>query len=178
MEKGVVWYRSKYGAAKRYAHWLAEAAGFTCGDVKKYKRGEEQPYQTVVFCGGIYAGGLPGVSHWQKMNLQGKRTAVLCVGASPYDESLFAEIKQRVRRGALEQAACFYARGAWDESAMSLVDRTLCRALIRSLQGKDPKEFAPWEAALVGAAGKRCDWTDRAALEPLLAWLRAGEVGT
>ena len=35
MKRGIILYRSKYGAAKRYANWLAQATGFDCVEIGK-----------------------------------------------------------------------------------------------------------------------------------------------
>lgn len=35
MSKGLILYRSKYGATKRYADWLKEATEFDCTENKK-----------------------------------------------------------------------------------------------------------------------------------------------
>ena len=41
MEKAVIVYKSKYGAAKKYALWLEEMTGYKCIDLEK---GLEQKY--------------------------------------------------------------------------------------------------------------------------------------
>ena len=61
--------------------------------------------------------------------------------------------------------------GVDTEGAMTAVDRTLCKMLQKSLAKKDPSEYEPWMRALMRAAGKSCDWTDPAYLQPLLTWL-------
>ena len=100
--------------------------------------------------------------------LKDKKTAVFCVGASPYDEKAFQELKAHNMTGGLKDIPVFYGRGAWDESRMSWKDRTLCRLLQKSLAKKDPNTYEPWMKALMSAAGQSCDWTDKKYLLPLL----------
>lgn len=50
--------------------------------------------------------------------LRNKKVAILCIGASPYDESAFAEIKAHNLTGDLTGIPLFYGRGAWNESKM------------------------------------------------------------
>ena len=57
---------------------------------------------------------------------------------------------------------------------MSMPDRTLCHFLLKSVEKKEPDTLEPWERALVSAAGKPCDWTDRRYLEPLIDFLKNG----
>ena len=174
MKRCIVLYRSKYGATKRYAQWLSEALACRCEDVKNVRPQELDSYDTILLGGAIYASGISGISFLKKnfAKLPGKKWIVFCAGASPYDETAFAEVRRHNLGGAWESVPCFYCRGAWDESAMSLKDRTLCRMLQKAIAGKDPSEYEPWMTALMAAKGQACDWTDQKYLEPVLAAVR------
>ena len=155
MGKGIIIYQSKYGATRKYAEWLKEATGFDLAETKKADADMLSGCDTVILCGGIYASGIAGISFLRKNKnaLAGKKTAVFCVGASPYDIPLF------------------YGRGAWDEEGMKFVDRTMCRMLQKSVAKKDPSTYEPWMIALMCAVGQKCDWTDRKYLEQLLRYI-------
>ena len=131
-------------------------------------------YDTIVLCGGIYASGIAGLSFLKKNinRLKGKEIAIFCVGASPYDESVFENIKVHNLTGNLKGIPLFYGRGTWDESKMTFLDRTLCKMLQRSVAKKDPDTYEPWMKALMSAVGQSCDWTDEKYLLPLLDYLR------
>ena len=95
MERGIVLYQSKYGSTEKYARWLAEESGYDIIEVKKAKADTMNGYETVILCGAVYASGIAGISYLRKNKnaLAGKRTAVFCVGASPYDEKAVADVK-------------------------------------------------------------------------------------
>lgn len=173
MEKGIVIYKSKYGASKKYADWLRGLTGFDCMEASKAAFESAKEYGTLIYCGGIYASGIAGLSFLKKNidRLKGKKIAVLCVGASPYDENAVNQLKERNLKDALSGLRLFYARGAWDEKSMKPVDRTLCRMLQKAVAKKDPSEYEPWQKALMCAAGQKCDWTDPVYLKPLLEYL-------
>lgn len=38
--KGIILYKSKYGATRKYAEWLVEATGFECIEINKAKISE------------------------------------------------------------------------------------------------------------------------------------------
>ena len=173
MEKGIIIYKSKYGASKKYADWLCSQTGFDCREVSKEAFESASEYGTVIYCGGIYASGIAGLSFLKKNidRLKDKKIAVLCVGASPYDENALNQLKERNLKDALRGIPLFYARGAWDEKSMKPVDRTLCRMLKKAVAKKDPSEYEPWQKALMCAAGQKCDWTDFEYLKPLLEYL-------
>ncbi len=173
MSKGIIIYQSKYGATKKYADWLKERTGFETVETKKAGKEMLKGRETVILCGGIYASGIAGISFLRKnrQSLQGKQTAIFCVGASPYDEKALEEIKAHNLKEDLKDIPVFYGRGAWNESAMTFPDRTMCRMLQKSVAKKDPSTYEPWMKALMCAVGEECDWTDPEYLEPLLKYL-------
>ena len=174
MGKGLVLYKSKYGATKKYAQMTAEEFGADLLEIDKWK-GAAEGYDWVVFCGAIYASGISGLKTLKKYRSRMKDIprAVFCVGASPYDEKVVGEVTARNMQGELAGVPLFYGRGAWNEAGMSLPDRTLCHLLMKSVEKKDRETLEPWERALADAAGKSCDWTERKYLEPLLDFLRS-----
>lgn len=174
MKKGIILYQSKYGATLKYARWLQEATDFDCVETRRAAPEQVMQYKAVVLCGGIYASGIAGLSFLRKNigNLKDKKTAILCVGASPYDEDALGAIRQHNLTGDLKEIPLFYGRGAWDESRMKFPDRILCRMLQKSVAKKDPDTYEPWMKALMCAAGQTCDWTDRKNLAPLVEYLK------
>ncbi len=85
MKRGVVLYKSKYGATKRYASWLVEETKFDCIEIKKVNIRDLQQYDRIILCGGIYASGIAGLSFFRKniSKLSNKKLAILwawCLG--------------------------------------------------------------------------------------------------
>ncbi len=173
MKKGIIIYQSKYGATKKYAAWLQNMTDFYCIEVSKAVADEVAQCGTIILCGGIYASGIAGLSFLKKNieKFKNKKMAILCVGASPYDESMFTKIKEHNLKGDLKNIPLFYGRGAWNESKMKFIDRTLCKILQKSVAKKDPSTYEPWMEALMCARGQNCDWTDKKYLVPLLEYL-------
>ena len=171
--KGIILYTSKYGSAKKYADWLHEAAGFDTLEAKKADVNTLSGYDTVILGGGIYAGGIAGLSFFKKniSALKGKKLAVYYCCASPYDEEADEQLKAHSLKGGLEDIPCFYCRGAFDLGSMHFADRTLCKMLIKSVSKKDPGTLAVWEKALLEAGDKACDWTDKEYLDPLIEYI-------
>ena len=173
MTKGIIVYQSKYGATKKYAEWLQAMTDYHCVETSKITVNEVVQYETIILCGGIYASGISGLSFLKKNidKLKSKKLVILCVGASPYDEGAFAAIKEHNLTGDLRDIPLFYGRGAWNESKMKFMDRTLCKMLQKSVAKKDPNTYEPWMKALMCAVGQDCDSTDKKYLLPLLVYL-------
>lgn len=167
---GVIVYKSKYGSTRKYVEWLVEETGFDTVETSNAKINEIRKYDVIVLGGGIYATGIAGISFLQKniKALQDKKIIVFCNGASPLDDEAFEEIKKHNMKDDLKNIPCFYCRGGWDLEAMSFVDRNMCKLLRKSVLKKNPNELEIWEKALVAAGDKKCDWTDKKYLKPIL----------
>ena len=171
---GIILYQSKYGATRKYAQWLSERTGFSCIETKRAKIADVRQYDAILLGGGIYASGIAGLSFLKKniRDLHGKKIAVFCVGASPYEERAYREIVARNMKDELSDIPCFYCRGAWDKEAMSIVDRNLCNLLRKAVAKKDPKDYEVWEQALMADGDEKCNWTDQKYIEPILELFR------
>lgn len=174
MEKGMILYKSKYGATKKYAKWLQEATGYDCMETKNANVKMLKEYDTVILGGGVYASGIAGLSFLKKniVNLSDKRIAVFCVGASPYDEGAIDQIRKLQLKDELSDIPLFYCRGAWNEEIMSFKDRTLCKMLQKAVAKQDPDTYEPWQKALMCAVNQTCDWTDKKYLEPVISFTK------
>lgn len=170
MEKGIIIYQSKYGATKKYVNWLIEETKFDCIETPNVKVKDIEKYNTIILCGGIYASGIAGLSFFRKNYdvLKNKKLVIFCVGASPFEEQAFKELKVHNLKEDLKNIPTFYGRGAWDEENMTFKDRTLCKMLQKAIAKKDPNTYEPWMKALMSAVGEKCDWTNKEYLKPLL----------
>jgi menaquinone-dependent protoporphyrinogen IX oxidase len=173
MKNGIILYKSKYGATKKYAKWLAETLGFDCMENKNIGIKNILQYDTIILGGGIYASGIAGLSFLERHidKIAGKKIIVYCVGASPYEQEAFAEIYKHNFKDKLEGIKCFYCRGAWKENEMTFPDRTLCKMLQKAVVKKEPTTYAVWEKALMSATGQNCDWTDKEYIKPLVEYV-------
>lgn len=170
---GIIMYQSRYGSTKKYAEWLSEKTGFDIIRTKEIKPDMLDKYDIIVLGGGVYASGVLGLSFLKKniSKQKGKKLAVFCVGASPYDEKAIAQAREVHFKDEMKSVPLFYCRGAWDEDKMSFGDRTLCRMLQKAVAKQDPATYEPWQSALMCAVGQKCDWTDEKYLEPLIEYL-------
>ena len=61
MKKCVVVYKSKYGATKKYAEWIAEDLHADLFEGKAASADALTAYDVIVYGGGLYAGGVSGL---------------------------------------------------------------------------------------------------------------------
>lgn len=83
MSKTAVIYYSKYGTTENYARLIAKELGADLFEAKKTKFRDIKGYDTVVFGGGIYSGGIRGIElitkNWYK-GLCEKKVVCFAVG--------------------------------------------------------------------------------------------------
>ncbi len=173
MKNGIILYQSKYGATKKYVDWLVEETKFEIIVTSKANINKVKQYDFIILAGGIYASGISGLSFLKKNynDIKDKKIAVFCVGASPYEEKAFKQICEHNLKNDIKDIPMFYGRGAWDEEKMTFKDKTLCKMLQKVVAKQDPKTYEPWQKALMSAVGRKCDWTEKKYLQPLLEWI-------
>lgn len=159
MNNTIILYKSKYGATKKYGEWLSDKLDCDLVETRSAKIDDIAKYDTVILGGGIYASGIAGLSFFRKNleRLKGRRLIVFAVGASPYDEKAMRALREHNFKNELTAIPCFYCRGAWNESAMTLRDKVLCSMLKSAVSKKDASGYEPWESALMEAIGSDAD---------------------
>lgn len=172
MEKTAIIVNSKYGAAEVYGRWLAEETGGDLLPLSALRPRALEEYDNIIYCAGIYLSGIHRLGTLEKAMpaLEGKKVAVFCVGASPFNPEGFRKLYRRFFDGDLKDVPAFYGRGRWDEEKMSFKDRSLCKLLGKSLKKKE--HLTSWEKEFLQFHGEKRDWTDKAYLKPLLEWLK------
>jgi len=167
---GIILCQSKYGASKKYAEWIAQDTGFNVIETKKADIKNVEKFDTIILGGGVYASAIAGIAFLKKNigALKGKRIFVYCCGAAPCDEELVESIRKRNLKDELADIPLFYYQGMWDLNGMKFADRTMCKMYVKMLSKKDPSEMKAWEKPFCENKDKKCDWTDKKFIGPLI----------
>lgn len=179
--KTAVIYQSKYGSTETYAKWLSEDLGADLLVANQVKLDDLQPYDTIVYGGGLYAGSVNGVALLTKNaeRIQDKSIYLFIVGASDMTSpeivsSIRSSLKQTLPPTLLAQAHIYHLRGGMRYSKMSFVHRTMMHMMIKMLRKKPEQELRADEKGMLETYGQDIDFTDRTAIAPLVADIRAG----
>ena len=175
--KGIILCQSKYGASMKYAEWISEETGFKIVETKKADINRVAKFDTIILGGGVYSSSIAGIAFLKKNIdvLKGKKIYVYCCGAAPYDDEILDIIRKRNLKGELADIPCFYYQGMWDLNGMKFTDRAMCRLYIKILSDKDPADLKVWEKPFLDAKDKKCDWTDKKYITPLIDLLKVKE---
>lgn len=172
----VVAYQTKYGTTRTYAQWIAEETGADLLDFRTCKAEQLFGYETIVYCGALYAGGMLGFSRIRKQyeTLQKKRLIVAAVGATLQREKALEEVKKgNFTPEMLERVPLFLLRGGLDYDKMGIVDRLMMFLLVSSIRKKDPKTLNEDEKGILGTYKKTVSFVQRRHIAPIVEAIRA-----
>ena len=172
----VVAYQTKYGTTRAYAQWIAEETGADLLDFRTCKAEQLSGYETIVYCGALYAGGMLGFSRIRKQyeTLKKKRLIVAVVGATLQREKALEEVKKsNFTPEMIKRVPLFLLRGGLDYKKMGIVDCLMMFLLVSSIRKKDPKTLNEDEKGILGTYKKTVSFVQRRHIVPIVEVIRA-----
>lgn len=171
--KTVVVYKSKYGNTKKYAEWIAKELGVKLLEHKGIKVDDLMKYDTIIYGGGLYAGGIAGFSFIKKnySKLKDKHIVVFAVGSSSERSEVIQAIKTQNLTGEMkDKVNIFFCRGGLDYPKMTKRDRFMMWMLKQAIQRKKEKDSDM--EGILATYGKKVDFTHRKYIRPLIECLK------
>lgn len=179
--KTVVIYQSKYGSTKIYAKWLAEDLGADLLVANKVKVDDLQKYGTIVYGGGLYAGGVNGIALLTKNaeSIKGKAIYLFTVGVADVTDkenttAIRMSLEKALPASLWDTAHLYHLRGGMCYSKMSFMHRTMMNMMMKMVRKKPESELRAEDKMMLATYGQDIDFTDRAAIAPLVADIKAG----
>ena len=169
----IIIYGSQYGTAKQYAEELARKTSI---DLKSYEDVTDiNRYDTVIYVGGLYAGGVLGMKKTlAKMSqCQSKKIIIATVGlADPMDTANTNSIKNSMKRQLsnelYENAHIFHLRGGIDYSRLSFKHKTMMGLLYRKAVGLPEEKKTAEVKAMIETYNQKVDFVDFESLNQLI----------
>ncbi len=171
----IVIYKSKYGSTKQYAQWIADELGCEAVDAKQVKPAALASYDTIIYGGGLYAEMIAGASLITKNfdALQDKKLVVFTTGLTPpackeyYDVMV---VEKNFKPHMRDKIKTFNFLGKMIIEELSLPHKAAIVALKKIMSGKEnPNEM---EKMLIKLCDESGDFTDRAAIEDLITYVK------
>ena len=143
--KTIVIYNSQTGFTKRYAEWIAEAAGADCLELSAAKKKDLAAYDAIIFGGWACAGNISKLS-WFKGNIDrwaGKKLIAFCVGASPIDNpEIDIALKRNLNESEYKKVKIFYCPGGLNYEKMSTPSKLMMKMFVKKLKAQKDKTEA------------------------------------
>lgn len=170
--KTIVVYQSQTGFTKRYAHWIAEAAGADCLTLAEAKRKSMDSYEAIIFGGWACAGSISKLG-WLKSHIDqwtDKKLIAFCVGGSPMDNpEIVPALEQNFTEAQRKRVSVFYCPGGFNYEKMSLPSKLMMKLFLKALKAKkNPTEA---EKEMVKMISASYDLSDPKYIEPILECL-------
>lgn len=171
----IVIYKTKYGATKTYAEWIAEELSCEIADVKKIKPKALETYDTVIYGGGLYAEVINGVSLITKNQdiLKNKKVIVYTTGLTPincreyYDKTV---MEKNFGTDKPENIRVFNFLGKMIMNELTPVHRGAIKTLKKIMSAKqNPTELERLLIELCDADG---DFTDKKYIAELVKYAK------
>ena len=200
-QRTIVLYTSKYGAAETYARWIAEALGCQAVSLDKFSKKELQGYDTVIYGGGVQAGGIRGLEQFTKwikgdlklrqMAKRGTISEAEAAGSGAFDRQyyIFAvgisldseENRLQLRdinfdKNWLRELPCFFLPGAFDPAKLAGVDKAIIKVATKMFLDKPEAQAAAEDMQVLRYFETGCDLIDRTRTTTLIEAVKSGVV--
>lgn len=200
-QRTIVLYTSKYGAAETYAQWIAEALGCCAVPLDKFSKKELQGYDTVIYGGGVQAGGIRGLEQftkWIKGDLKLRQMAkrgtiseaeaaeigafdrqyyIFAVGISLDSEENRLQLRDiNFDKNWLRELPCFFLPGAFDPAKLAGVDKAIIKVATKMFLDKPEAQAAAEDMQVLRYFETGCDLIDRTHTTALIEAVKSGVV--
>lgn len=163
--KTAVIYKSKYGAAKQYAYWIADSVNADIFEESEIENIEFSIYDKIVYGGGLYAGGINGINSIVKIydKIKGKKLIIFTVGlADTSNEENIKNIKLSMHKTLpieiIDNAEFFHLRGAMDYKKLGLIHKTMMAMLKKSVSKKPQDKVTQEDKEMLSTYGKKVNF--------------------
>jgi menaquinone-dependent protoporphyrinogen IX oxidase len=179
MTKTAVVFQSKYGSTQKYAMWIAEELSCHIFERKNVKPADLKPYDTIIYGGGLYAGGVAGISLITKNfdKLCNKNIIVFTCGlADPTDKENTDNIRQSLNKVFTKKMQdgikVFHFRGGIDYSKLGFIHKAMMAMLRKMTLRKDYDSLRNEDKEMLDTYGQVVDFTDKTTIMPIVDYVR------
>ena len=169
----IIIYGSHYGTTKKYAEELSRRTNI---EVISFENVEEiNDYDNIIYLGGLYAGGVLGMSKTIKKlnNISNKKIIIATVGLSdPTDETnknnIRNNIKSQIPKEIFEKAKIFHLRGGIDYSKLNFAHRTMMKLLYNAVKNLPEEKQTAENRAMIETYNKKVNFIDFSSLDKII----------
>ena len=169
----IIIYGSHYGTTKQYAEELSRRTNINAISFKEVK--EINDYNNIIYLGGLYAGGVLGMSKTIKKlkDVSNKKIIIVTVGLSdPTDEvnknNIRNNIKNQLPKEIFEKAKIFHLRGGIDYSKLNFAHKTMMKLLYNAVKNLQKEKQTAEDRAMIETYNKKVSFIDFSSLDKII----------
>lgn len=170
----IIIYGSQYGTTKMYAEELSKRTNVKALSFEKID--DINKYNKIIYLGGLYAGGVLGMSKtFKKLNdMTNRRIILVTVGlADPKNteniNNIRNAIKRQLSKNILEKIKIFHLRGGIDYSKLNFVHKTLMNLLYKKAKNLPEEKETVEDKAIIETYGKKVSFIDFSDLDGIVS---------
>lgn len=178
MNKKVVVYQSKYGSTKKYAEWISKELSCDLYERNAIKADDLIGYDTIIYGGGLYAGGVSGINLIVKSfdRLKDKNLLLFTCGlADPNDADNISHIRKSLMKvlspEMQKKIVVYHLRGGIDYSKLGIIHKSMMTMLHKMIAKKDDSTLKEEDRQILDTYGQIVDFTDKTTIEPILEFV-------
>ena len=179
MSDALVLYKSKRGASRQYAEWIAETLKADLHEASGFLPRDFDRYAKIIYCGGLYANSINGIKVIAKnrARVSGKKIIVVACGLSyPQIESSVLRVVNGLAKKLPEplhkNVRLFLVRGSITYSELRFFENFILKMLENTLRKKDPQTYSPEEKEMADTLGRDFSFVNRESLQPILDYYK------
>ena len=169
--KIAVIYKSKYGATKRYAGWIALKLEADLYEVSDIVRKDLKDYDTIIYGGPLYIGKIKGIKFITNNYeyIKEKKVYLFMVGMREFDEDYInSTLENNISKEIIDNIETFYFRGKMNYQELSLKDKILMIGLRVRISNKKQSDRYNDEKMILETIDKTIDYIDKKSVDILL----------
>lgn len=169
--KIAVIYKSKYGATKRYAGWIALKMDADLYEVSDIGGKDLKSYDTIIYGGPLYTGKIKGIKFITNNYeyIKDKKVFVFMVGMRGFDEDYInSTLEYNIPKEIINNIKTFYFRGKMDYKELSLKDKILMTGLRTRISNKEQSDISDDDKMILEIIDKPIDYIDKKSIDILL----------
>ena len=169
----IIIYGSCYGTTKKYAEELS--GRLDCEAVSYENVSDINSYKTIIYMGGLYAGGVQGMKKTLKKlsDISDKNICIVTVGlADPTDKKNIEHIRKNIKTQVSEElynkALVFHLRGGIDYSELSFLHKKMMGMVYKKAVSVPVEERDAEISAMIETYYKQVDFVDFDSLDSIV----------
>lgn len=170
-EKVAVIYKSKYGATKRYAGWIALKLDADLYELSDISKNDLKQYDRIIYGGPLYRGKIKGIKFITNNydNIKDKKISLFMVGMKSFEESYInTTLINNIDQEVINNIDVFYFRGKLNYKELSIKDRIVIYGLREKITDKYQQDISADEKIILEIINKPIDYIDKKSIDVLL----------
>ena len=175
--KRFIIFGSQYGTAKSYAQKLSQLTDIECISYDKIKN--RLDVESVIYIGGLYAGGVKGLKTTMKYLPESADLTVVTVGLADVNdpvnvEKILHSLRSQLAHDRYIKTKFFHLRGGINYRNLTLLHRTMMSLLYQTAKKKDPKQLTEEDKVFLDSYNQQVNFVDFYSLKPICEWIVNG----